>query len=79
MPDRDRERMRENYLLWEKFAKEKLQTFYRFCHFFQITFYPEQYKPQQKTLSNVKFCPTNTFSEDTLIYAENLQELHPIR
>ena len=46
--------------------------FLRFRHFFHIKCFPDQNYLRRKTLPDEKFCPKNRFSEDTLIYVENL-------
>ena len=69
---RERKKERGNYLIEENFSREKFEGFFlRFCHFFPMKCFPDQnYLSPTKKYPCQKFCPTNTISEDTLIYVK---------
>ena len=70
--ERERERERGNYLIEENFFRENFEGFFlRFRHFFPMKCFPDQnYLSPTKKYPCQKFCPTNTISEDTLIYVK---------
>ena len=70
---RERKRERERKLPhWRKLLQGKfLRFFLRFRHFFPMKCFPDQnYLSPTKKSPCQKFCPTNTISEDTLIYVK---------
>ena len=69
---REWKKERGNYLIEENFSREKFEGFFlRFRHFFPMKCFPDQnYLSQTKKYPCQKFCPTNTISEDTLIYVK---------
>ena len=73
MTEIQRGRERGNYLIREKFLKEKLGVFLRLCHFFSMKCFPDQnHLSQTKSSPWRKFCPTKSFSKDTFMYVKNL-------
>ena len=70
--ERERKKERGNYLIEETFSREKFESFFlRFRHFFPMKCFPDQnYLFPTKKYPCQKFCPTNTISEDTLIYVK---------
>ena len=68
----EREREREEITSLKKTSSGKiLKIFSRFCHFFPMKCFPDQnYLSPTKKYPCQKFCPTNTISEDTLIYVK---------
>ena len=69
----EKEKERERKLPhWRKLLQGKFWRFFsRFCHFFPMKCFPDQnYLSQKKKSRSRKFCPTNTISEDTLIYVK---------
>ena len=59
-------------LIEENFFREMFEGFFlRFRHFFPLKCFPDQnYLTPTKKSPCRKFCPTNTISEDTLIYVK---------
>ena len=68
-----REKERINYLIRQKFVREKLQVFLHFITFFRYNFF------LTKILPGKIFTKKNTFCEDALTCVENLWECHSIR
>ena len=69
----EKEKERERKLPhWRKLLQGKFWRFFsRFCHFFPMKCFPDQnYLSPTKKYPCQKFCPTNTISEDTLIYVK---------
>ena len=73
MAEIERGRERGNYLVREKFHREKLGDFFRFCHLFYMKCFRDQnHSSLTKSSPWRKFCLTKTFSKDTLMYVKNL-------
>ena len=68
----EKEKEREEITSLKKTSSGKiLKIFSRFCHFFPMKCFPDQnYLSPTKKYPCQKFCPTNTISEDTLIYVK---------